>query len=208
MNKKIINAMADLEEEELCEIVKEAIAAGEDKLDIIDDLQKGMGIVGERFSTKEYFIADLSLSAEMFEECQKLFPEDDETDEAKYGTLVLGTVYSDLHDIGKNIVASIFKCNGFKVVDLGIDVRPEKFIEAIREHDPKVVGMSCLLTTSFDPMKDCVEKIKETGLNKDRLILVGGSPIDEEICQYAGADDFVNDAQAGVNKAVAFVQRP
>lgn len=206
MNEKIVNAMADLEDDELYEEVEKAIKAGAEKLEIIDDLQKGMSIVGERFSTKEYFISDLSMSAEMFEECQKLFPEDEEDGEAKYGTFVLGTVYSDLHDIGKNIVSSIFECNGFNVVDLGIDVRPEKFIEAIKDYNPKVVGMSCLLTTSFDPMKDCVEKIREAGLDKGRLILVGGSPIDEEICRYAGADDFVNDAQAGVNKALAFVK--
>ncbi len=206
MIDKIADLMAELEDEELYEEVKNALEQGVTKLEIIESLQKGMDIVGERFASKEYYIAELTFSAEIFEEASKLFEDDDVQEEAKYGKFVLGTVYSDLHDIGKNIVNSIFKCNGFEVIDIGIDVRPEKFIEAIKEHNPNVIGMSCLLSTSVDPMKDCIDQIRAAGLDKGRMILIGGSPITESICNYVGADDFVNDAQRGFLKAKAFVE--
>ena len=205
MIEKIVELMAELEDEELYEEVKKEVESGTPNMEIIDSLQKGMEIVGERFESKEYFIAELAFSAEIFEECSKLLPEGEEG-EAKYGNFVLGTVYTDLHDIGKNIVHSVFKCNGFNVIDIGIDAKPEQFIEAIKEYDPKVVGMSCLLTTSFDPMKDCINQIREAGLDKGRLILIGGTPIDENTCKYVNADEYVNDAQKGLVIARNFVE--
>lgn len=206
MLENIANLMGELEDEALYEAVKEALAKGYSKLEIIEALQKGMAVVGDLFSKKEYYIAELAFSAEIFEEASKLFGEDD-TAESKYGTFLLGTVYTDLHDIGKNIVNSVFKCNGFNVVDLGIDVQPEKFLDAIRQYDPKVVGISALLTTSFDPMKDVIDQIRSQGLDKGRFILIGGAPIDENTCKYVNADDFVNDAQRGFEKARAFVEQ-
>lgn len=203
--EKITESMGDLDDEKVYELVKEALDKGFSKLEILEGLQKGMGIVGDLFSAHEYFVADLTFSAEIFEEASKYFGDDD-AEEARYGKFVLGTVYTDLHDIGKNIVHSIFKCNGFEVIDLGIDVQPETFIEAIKKHDPKVIGISALLTTSFEPMKDVITQIREAGLAEGRMILIGGAPIDQHTCDHCGADDFVNDAQKGFEKARAFVE--
>lgn len=203
--ENITKAMGDLEDDQVYQLVQEALNDGISKLDIIGGLQKGMGIVGDLFSSNEYFVADLVFSAEIFEEASKFFA-DDENGESRYGKFVLGTVYTDLHDIGKNIVHSIFKCNGFEVIDLGIDVQPDKFIEAIKEHDPKVIGISALLTTSFEPMKDVITQIREAGLAEGRMILIGGAPIDQNTCEHVGADDFVNDAQKGFEKARTFVE--
>lgn len=206
MLDNIANLMGELEDVALYDAVKTALAEGYSKLQIIEALQKGMAVVGELFSKKEYYIAELAFSAEIFEEASKLFGDDD-TAESKYGNFVLGTVYTDLHDIGKNIVNSVFKCNGFNVIDLGIDVQPEIFIEAIKQHNPKVIGISALLTTSFDPMRNVIEQIRSQGLDQGRFILIGGAPIDENTCKHVNADDFVNDAQRGFEKAKAFVEQ-
>ena len=205
MIESIKEAMAELEEDELLELVKQENEKGTDRLEIIDSLSAGIAVVGERFAAKEYFIAELMYSAELFESAQEILGDMGQM-EAKYGNYVLGTVYTDLHDIGKNIVKSVLSCNGFNVIDLGVDVQPEAFVEAIKEYDPKVIGMSCLLTTSFDPLKHCVSAIREAGLDKGRLIMVGGSPVSKEVCEYAGADVVTPDAQKCFEAAKAFVE--
>jgi cobalamin-dependent methionine synthase I len=109
---------------------------------------KGMEMVGDLFSKNEYFLGELMLSAELFKNCQELMGSGGDTSEAVYGKFILGTVYGDVHDIGKNIVSTVLSCNGFEVIDLGVDVKSETFIAAIKEHnDAKIVGLSCLLTT-------------------------------------------------------------
>lgn len=206
MFDKITELMGELEEDELLEEVKKAIEGGATKLQVVEALQKGMDIVGDLFAKKEYFIADLAYSADLFEDCVNLFPEEETDSEAKYGTFVIGTVYTDLHDIGKNITAQLYKCSGFHVVDLGVDVHPETFIEAIQKYNPTVVGISALLTTSFDPLKDTIAQIRAVGLDKGRLIYVGGAPIDAKTCKYVDADDFANDAQVSLKRAIAYVE--
>lgn len=205
MIEKIRDLMADLEEDDLMDAVKEEVEKGTDKMEIIDSLSAGLGIVGERFSAKEYFIAELMYSAELFDAAQELLGKS-ESSEAKYGNYVLGTVYTDLHDIGKNIVNSVLSSNGFNVIDLGIDVQPETFVEAIKKYDPKVVGMSCLLTTSFDPLKNCIAAIRDAGLDKGRLLMVGGSPVDEEVRKYVNADVRTGDAMECFAVARKFVE--
>lgn len=205
MLEKIVEYMGELYDEELYEEVKAAIDAGHTKMEILDALQQGMTIVGQRFAAKEYYVAELIFSAEIFEECSKMFGQEEEG-EPKYGTFVIGTVYTDLHDIGKNITAQLFKCNGFRVVDLGVDVAPEAFLQAIREYDPTVVGLSCLLTTSFDPTKDIIAQIRGAGLDQGRFVYVGGAPVDANACRYVDADDYFNDAQESLRKAIAFVE--
>lgn len=205
MLEKITEYMGELYDEELYGEVRAAIDAGHTKMEILDALQQGMTIVGQRFAAKEYYVAELIFSAEIFEECSKMFGEE-EVAEPKYGTFVIGTVYTDLHDIGKNITAQLYKCSGFKVVDLGVDVHPETFLQAIRENDPTVVGLSCLLTTSFDPTKDIIAQIRAAGLDKGRYIYVGGAPVDANTCRYVDADDYSNDAQDSLRKSIAFVE--
>lgn len=205
MIEKIMTAMADLEDEDLMAAVKEEMEKGTDRMEIIDSLSAGINIVGQRFGAKEYFIAELMFSAELFEDAQALLGEDGAA-EPKYGNYLLGTVYTDLHDIGKNIVRSVLSCNGFHVIDLGVDVQPETFVEAIRKYDPKVIGMSCLLTTSFEPLKNCITAIREAGLDQGRLIMIGGSPINETVREFSGADVFTTNAQECFVRAKEFVE--
>ena len=206
MNEKIINAMAELDEDVLYTEVDAAIAAGTPVADIIDDLQKGMTIVGDRFASREYFLSELMLSAVMFRECQEKMG-GAAVGEAKYGNFVIGTVAGDVHDIGKNIVASVMASNGFNVIDLGVDVPAEKFVQAIKEYQPKVIGLSCLLTTVFGAMKDAIAQIRDAGLAEGRLILIGGGPVEQSTVEYVNADAMCRTAQETVNRAIEFVTK-
>src|ERR1035437_8526221 len=165
MSQTLINAMADLDESVVLKEVKALKDQGVPALEIIHMLQAGMNIVGKRFETKEYYLSELIMSAEVFKEASTILGDDLDTGGGNtQGTFVLGTIYGDIHDIGKNIVKTVMSCNGIKVVDLGVDVPTAKFIEAIKEHKPLVVGISCLLTTAFDGMKECISAIEAHGL--------------------------------------------
>jgi len=204
ISEQIVQALTDLDEATLYAAVKQAIADGVERMEVIEALQQGMANIGTRFSNREYFLSELMLAAEVFVECQQLLGGEQESD-IKYGTFVIGTVYGDVHDIGKNIVAAVFRSSGFKVVDLGIDVAPETFVAAIREHDPKVVGFSCLLTTAFPAMKDCIEQVKAAGLAEGRLLMIGGGPVEQNTLEFVGADFFSFSVQDAVEKAIAYV---
>jgi len=199
MNQTLINAMADLDEAVVLKEVKALKTQGVPALEIIQTLQAGMNIVGKRYEEKEYYLSELIMSAEVFKEASTLIGDDLAASGGNtHGTFVLGTIYGDIHDIGKNIVLTVLSCNGFKVVDLGVDVPVAKYLEAIREHQPQVVGISCLLTTAFDGMKECIEAIEASGLRKDLKILIGGGPCDETTAAYVGADACCKSAQEAV----------
>jgi methanogenic corrinoid protein MtbC1 len=200
---QISQAMADLEEDDLYAAIKSAVAEKVPAGEILDALQEGMAKVGELFARGEYFLSELMMSAELFGESQKLIGSAEEV-EAKYGTAIIGTVAGDIHDIGKNIVVSLFRSNGFKVIDVGVDAPPEAFITAIKEHNPKIVGFSCLLTTAFESMKDVIARIRAEGLDRGRLILIGGGPVEQGTVEYVGADAMCRYAQDGVLKAIEF----
>ncbi len=169
---------------------------------VFAELQKGMEIVGERFQDKEYYLSELIMAADIFNNAAALLQEKlRSTEKDKIATMVLGTVAGDIHDIGKNIVSLIFSSNGFEVIDLGVDVPIQRFVEAVKEHKPQLVGLSCLLTTSFDNMKATIEALKDAGLRNEVKILVGGGPLDQSTCDYVGADALCKDAPAGVDMA-------
>ena len=206
MDQKIVDAMADLNDEELMEDVQSAVKAGTPPAEIIAALQRGLDIVGERFASKEYFLSELMLSAELFNEATSLFNAEEADDAVqKIGTFVIGTVETDIHDIGKNIVASVMKSNGFQVIDLGVDVPAQKFIDAIQEYQPQIIGLSCLLTTCFDYMKKTIEAIRSADLDKGRLVLIGGGPVDDKTVEYVGADARCETAQDTVLQAKKFL---
>lgn len=206
MNQKIIDAMADLDDEVLMEEVRTAFQSGVSAGDIIADLQKGLDIVGERFAQKEYFLSELMMSASIFNEAGELLGSGEEDAVfSQIGTFVIGTVETDIHDIGKNIVVSVMKSNGFHVIDLGVDVPAQKFVDAVRQYQPEVIGLSCLLTTCFAHMKKTVEAIRAEGLDKGRLILIGGGPVDDRTVAYVGADARCETAQVTVEKAKQFL---
>ncbi|MBV7273477.1 cobalamin-dependent protein [Clostridium sp. PL3] len=205
MSKKLIEAMADLDEDVVLEEVKALKDQGVSPLEIIESLQEGMGIVGKRFEEKEYFLSELIMSAEVFNEASQLLGGVGQAGEAKNGVFVLGTIYDDIHDIGKNIVTTVMRSNGFEVIDLGVDVPTAKFIEAIKKHKPKVVGISCLLTTCFDNVKECIQAIEDEGLRNDVKVLIGGGPVDEATGKYVKADVIAKNAQNTVDYCRQFV---
>lgn len=206
MSKKLVEAMADLDEDVVLSEVKALIDQGVPALEIIQSLQDGMGIVGKRFEEKEYFLSELIMSAEVFNEASQLLGGLGESGESKYGVFVLGTIYDDIHDIGKNIVTTVMRSNGFEVIDLGVDVPTAKFIEAIKQYKPKVVGISCLLTTCFDNVKECIQAIEDAGLRNDVKVLIGGGPVDDATGKYVKADVVAKNAQYTVDYCKKFAE--
>ena len=206
MSKKLVEAMADLDEDIVLSEVKALKEQGVDTLQIIESIQEGMGIVGKRFEEKEYFLSELIMSAEVFNEASQLLGGMEGAGTSKNGVFVLGTIYDDIHDIGKNIVTTVMRSNGFEVIDLGVDVPTAKFIEAIKQHKPKVVGISCLLTTCFDNVKECIQAIEDAGLRNDTKVLIGGGPVDEATGKYVKADVVAKNAQNTVDYCKQFVE--
>jgi methylmalonyl-CoA mutase cobalamin-binding domain/chain len=206
MSQKIVEAMAELDEDILYEEVRKAGVSGVPALELVKSLQAGLTEVGNRFQRKEYFLSELMLSADMFNQASALIKIDEGSGALNsIGTFVIGTVKSDVHDIGKNIVAAVMRSNGFKVIDLGVDVPVERFIEAVKEHNPQIIGMSCLLTTCFNDMKATVDTLKKEGLTDGRLILIGGGPTDEHTVKFVGADACCASAQDTVIASKKFL---
>jgi methanogenic corrinoid protein MtbC1 len=195
-------AVGDLEEDKAVVLVQDKLAKGEPALTILEELQAGMNIVGERFESGEYYLSELIFAADIFKKAGAPLQERlaGET-QATCGTLVLGTVKNDIHDFGKDIVATVMSSNGIKVVDLGVNVEHQAFIDAVRESGATLVGMSCLLTTVFDDMRDAIAALKAAGLRDRVTILIGGGPVDQTTADYVGADYYCKTAQDGVTTA-------
>ena len=198
----LAQAVGDLEEDKAISLVLDKLAKGEPALGILEELQAGMSLVGERFEAGEYFLSELIYSADIFKKAgvplQDLLKDSAQN---TLGTLVLGTVKNDIHDFGKDIVATVMSSNGIRVIDLGVNVEHEAFVGAIREHKPALVGMSCLLTTVFDDMKEAIATIERAGLRDQVKILIGGGPVDAACADYVGADFYCKTAQDGVAAA-------
>ena len=195
----LAQALGDLDEATAVSLVEEKLACGEDPLSIVEELQAGMGMVGERFEGGEYFLSELIYAADIFKKAGSPLQEGlKSAAQSTVGTLVLGTVKNDIHDFGKDIVGTVMTSNGIRVIDLGVNVEHEAFVTAIREHHPELVGLSCLLTTVFDDMKATISAIKDAGLRDQVTILIGGGPVDEATCDYVGADVYCRTAHDGV----------
>ncbi len=207
MAGNLVNALADLKEEEALKIVKDRLNAGEEPLKILEDARKGMEIVGKRFADSEYFIPDLVYSGEILKAVTELVkPKLTQAAESKkLGKVVFGTVAGDIHDIGKDIVVFMLDVNGFEVHDLGVDVPVQKFVDKIKETGAPVVGLSGFLALAFDSMKETVEAIKAAGLRDKVKIMIGGGQMSDEIKKYTGADAYGKDAMAGVTLAKKWV---
>lgn len=200
MNEVLVKAFSSLDDDTVMEELKKMQAVGKDALAILDDLQAGMQEVGKKFAENEYYLTELIMATEIFKDAiQAMGGIANSSGDEKYGTMVLGTVKGDIHDIGKNIVAAIMGCNGFKVIDLGVDVPIRKFVEAVQENKPDFVGISSLLTTNFNNMKETIAQVKAAGY--DGKIIIGGGPCDEGTVKYVGADALAKDAQAGIDIA-------
>ncbi|MBN2027514.1 MAG: corrinoid protein [Actinobacteria bacterium] len=202
VSERIAALIAEVEEDETLEEVRKALDDGTDPLGLVESLREGMTVVGERFEAKEYFLPDLILAAEIFKEAIALIEPRLKSDNiATKGTVVIGTVHGDVHDIGKNIVATMLKCNGYDVHDLGVDVSPQAFVDKASSTNAGLVAMSGLLTLAFDAMKDTVDALAEAGL-RDRLkIIIGGGPVNEKVLDYCGADALGKDPAEAVKLA-------
>ncbi len=203
MSDKLVQAIADMEEEQALAMIQELLAQGTDPVTILDDCRAAMEVVGRRFEANEYFIPELILAGEILKSISaQVKPHLTQDPASKQGAkVVLGTVKGDIHDIGKDIVNFMLDVNGFQVTDLGVDVPPEQFVEQIKLLQPPVVALSGFLTLSYRSMKDTVEAIKAAGLRDHLKIMVGGGTIDQQICDYVKADAFGKDAMSAVSLA-------
>ncbi len=197
----LAQALTDLEETKVYEIVDQKITDQEDVLRILSELNEGMVNVGELFSSGKYFISQLIFSAAILKEVMKKLEPLLRKVEAGHssGKVVIGTVKGDIHDIGKNIVVTLLKGSGFEVIDLGVDVPPEKFIEALQSTGARVLGLSALLNFTYPEMKAVVEEIEKAGLRDRVKVIIGGAPCNEQVREFTGADYCATDAVAGVN---------
>jgi methanogenic corrinoid protein MtbC1 len=195
----LAQALGDLDEATVIALVEEELAAGEAPLSILHEMQAGMNIVGEKFDSDEYFLSELLYAADIFKKAGAPLQEGLKSQPREtLGTMVLGTVKNDIHDFGKDIVATVMSSNGIEIVDLGVNVEHQAFVTAIKEHGPQLVGMSCLLTTAFDDMREAIRTIHSAGLRDQVKILVGGGPVDQACADYVGADAYCRTAQDGV----------
>lgn len=209
MSKELVHAMVNMKENEALEFVKQLTESGEDPLAILAQCKEAMDIVGKRFEEGTYFLPELIMAGEMLRQISEIVKPkltgDVETE--RLGKVIIGTVQGDIHDIGKDIVVFMLDVNGFEVMDLGIDVPLEKFVDAIKDFQAPVVGLSGFLTLAFDSMKATVDAINEAGLRDQVKIMVGGGQIDEEIRKYTGADAYGLNAMAAVKLSKQWIGR-
>ena len=199
MSQELINAITEMREDDALKIASQMLDAGASPLEVLDACRNAMEIIGKRFETGDCFIPELMLAGEILSQISAIVkPRMSQSAESKkLGKVIVGTVQGDIHDIAKDIVVFMLDINGFEVTDLGVDVPPAKFVEAVKQAGAKIVGLSGFLTLAFDPMKDTVAALKAAGLN-DVKVMIGGGQIDENIRQYTGADAYGKDAMAAV----------
>jgi methanogenic corrinoid protein MtbC1 len=199
---ELVEAMANMKEEEALKIVDDLLEEGEDPQKILDLSSEAMQVVGERYQEGTYFLPELIMSGEMLKKIgEVLKPKLAQTSGAskKLGTVVLGTVRGDIHDIGKDIVGFMLEVNGFEVHDLGIDTPEEKFVQAVKDHNPQVLALSGFLSVAFDSMKSTIDEVEKAGLRSGGLkVIIGGGQMDDTVRRYTGADAYGDDAMAAV----------
>ncbi|MBQ1313806.1 MAG: cobalamin-dependent protein [Clostridia bacterium] len=202
----IIDAMADLEEDELYDFMNEIMDnGGEGVYDALEACQEGMKIVGDRFEEGEYFVGDLIYAGEILTEATNIIkPALTGDGQEKYGKMILCTVKNDLHDIGKNIVRAMLEAGGFDVMDLGIDVDPQTIVDTAKNEDIHIIALSGVLTLAVDSMKDTIEAFKAAGMRDDVKIIVGGAPVTETVCASVGADEWALSPQKTVSVCQAW----
>ena len=198
---ELFESVVELEEEKAYKLVKQLIQDNCDPKEIIDMLSKAVEVIGDKFSKKEYFLTELVMAGEIFQQSAKILEptlKKDVVKEKSKGVVVVGTVKGDVHDIGKNIFVTLLQSAGIDVYDLGIDIPPRDFVEKVKETNSDVVGYSGLLTVALEAMKETTEALKTEGLRDKVKIIIGGLPTDELWMKEAGADAFTDSAFEGV----------
>lgn len=195
---EIVSAFAVLDEERTINLVKEALEKYTIN-EVFDACRKATDIIGERYEKGEYFLSELVYAGHIFNKIlELLLPRLEKERVSTLGTIVLGTVEGDVHDIGKNIFKAFAEAAGFKVIDIGVDVPPQKFVEAVKEHKPDIVGLSGLLTLAIDSMKRTIDALDAEGLRDKVKVIIGGGRVDENVKNYTRADAWADSATRGV----------
>ena len=201
-NSTLTGLVADLKEQEALALVQARLTAGDNPLAIVEDCQQGLQIVGERYEQQVYFLAGLIMAGEIFRQVMELLQPtiEEEFKGNESGTILLGTVRGDIHDIGKNSLSMLLNSYGFTVHDLGVDVAPVEFLLAAIQVKPDIIGLSGLITSSFESMKETIHLIRVSGESEvsSLPIIIGGYMLTEQVSQYVKADYWVNDAMSGV----------
>ncbi len=201
--EKMASALIAGHQEEVLTLTREALDNKAAARDILDNgLLAGMDVVGQRFKAGDLFIPEVLLCARcMLAAMDILDPLLSEGDATATGTVVIGTVEGDLHDIGKNLVAMMLQGGGFKVVDLGTNIKSADFVSAVEQHQPDILGMSALLTTTMPKMQETIEALKEAGLRDQVKVMIGGAPVTQDYADRIGADAYGANAASATEKA-------
>ena len=199
--EELLQAVIELDENEAYKLIKQLLKDGIKPGEIIKLLREGVEVVGEKFNKKEYFLAELVMAGEIFTQSAAIlepYMKESENAGAKSETIIIGTVKGDVHDIGKNIFVTLLKSAGYNVIDLGVDIPSQQFVEKVLETDAKVVAYSGLLTVALESMHETTDALKEAGIRNKVKIIIGGLPVDESWMKEAGADAFTDNAFEGV----------
>ena len=185
---------------EVEQLTKDALAEGVSPKDILEKaLVHGMGVVGEKFKNNEVYVPEVLVAARAMSKAMGVLEPAMKAAGVGYaGKIALATVKGDLHDIGKNLVAMMYRGAGFEVIDLGIDAGPEKFVDACKEHNPNILGLSALLTTTMPSMKEIIDGVRSAGF-KDTKVIIGGAPVTQAYADEIGADGYSPDAASAVD---------
>lgn len=202
LRAELIRRVADLQEQEALDLVRRRIENQEDPLRIVDDCQEGMRQVGERYERQEYYLSGLIMAGEIFREVMEILAPVIEVRfiGSETGVILLGTVEGDIHDIGKNNLSLLLSSYGFTVHDLGVNVPPREFLAGALEIHPDIIGLSGLLTSSYDSMRDTVRLLRSCEVDwvTEIPVIIGGNQLNGQVCEYIGADHWVTDAMTGV----------
>src|SRR5512136_1943159 len=201
----LVEAITEMREEDAVRLAQEELRTGTPPVEVLDHCRDAMAIIGQRFEAGDCFVPQFILAGEILRQISDVVKPQltQAADVKKIGKVVIGTVEGDIHDIGKDIVTFMLDVNGFDVKDLGVDVPAAKFIEAVKDLKPQVVGLSGFLTLAYDPMKNTVQAMRDAGFTGK--IMIGGGQIDEQIRQYTGADGYGKDAMAAVSLAKGWI---
>lgn len=207
----LVNAVVEMKENDALALTRKYLDAGTPPMQIVDAYKEALRLIGKRFEEGVYFVPELVLAGEMMNAASSLIKPFLSAEEGKgsnkVGKLLLGTVEGDIHDIGKGMAHMLMDINGFEVRDLGVDVSARRFTDEAKEFQPHIIGLSGLLTLSYQSMKQVVDALKEAGMREKVKVIIGGGQMDERACEYVGADAWVTDAVTGVKYALKWMEK-
>ena len=206
IEQQLMQKLADLEEQETLNLVKRELEVGTDPVEILKACREGIMLAVERYEKGKYFLPELIMAGEIFNELSEILSPALEGSRANTkGTIVFGTAQGDIHDIGKELVIAILRGVGYEVYDLGVNVPPEQFVTKLQETGAAVLGLSGLVTTSYDSMKETVEALTRAGLRDRVKVMIGGGIMNANVQAYTGADAYGNDPGEAVKLCQMFM---